>query len=338
MNQVGRYALATVLALLLLTVGDNPFFAADNDLKEQFLKEAPVAWNEYASFLKTIQGKTISKATFTKDQRVTGGFLEILQNKDCKLIVAQDDHEKSTKGYLIGCNPDYCFKLTRLNPTDKWLFSSAHPSQNLQNEKSPLWEEPELFITLQTKALLTLERVDLRDLVKKKEFQIKSIKPVVYEGDPCVELTFNSRHEYPAKEGSEPYYPEQSGTLVLDPQKSWLLRKANLICDYINVQGMAFDKEIKIRPGPEPRFPIPVESNSKTKSVHSNRLFDYTSEKSLPPDSRFRLPAYGFPEMGETQSPTRWYLWFTLAGLCFLLGGWLYSRWNKKKLQVNASS
>lgn len=293
-------------------------------LKDRFLKEAPSAWRDYESFAKRLQGRVVTKSTIRGKTREVQG--EIKQNANCQMYVYQP---VATGGEMIGeltaFNRQYGFSLSRRSQESPWTVSGI--VMNSPGQKSRPYSDTQ-DRARRVLDLVILERTKLIDLFEKPTIRILGVKPITRDGRNCVEIRFDNTH--PVSE--EPFVPEQRGTIILDPSRSWCLCSAELQCGYLGDNGT---EEIQVNITTAMRdgksgHPIPVQRLFK--NPNAQILFEHQLEEPerLPPDDAFTLSAFGLPEPLGVTKPRPWYLWLSLAGmLCLIGGGILY--WLKRR-------
>lgn len=325
MSFLNKYCLGGFLITGLIAFFEIGMVIGDETvLKKKFLQEAPKAWKEYGAFLNTLQGTTTSKMVFTNKPSMEGR-IEIRQNKKCKQVLSQEKGDKHTKGEIISCTPDYCFQLSRKTQEGKWALSLLNLNAPDSNQ-SGLELDAQMIIKSNTSGLVSLERTTLLNLISKPEFQVKAIKPIRFEDADCFEIQWDSTHLL-QENGSQDFYPEQRGVMILDPARFWCLRKADFSCDYSNSKGVVQKIEVKFKDNGDHKFPIPGQRIISNITYTSTRVFDLVPATPLPPDLEFKLTAFGFPEPSPPIQPTRWFLWFSLVGVFLIIvGAVLFSR------------
>jgi hypothetical protein len=181
----------------------------------------------------------------------------------------------------------------------------------------------------------------LTEVIRKPYFQILRASPIQYEGENLVEIAFDYRHTF--EKGKPEYNMVQTGSMILDPQRFWCIRRLDLKLK--SLVGVAREtSEIELV-GPTMPFPLPKRAVTKAnwsltagKQAGKARTtsyqweFDLKKPSNLPSDEEFTLSAFGLPEPPglEWKRPTPWYLWVGLAGIvCLALGvgvRWLRQR------------
>ncbi|MSR32487.1 MAG: hypothetical protein EXR99_13390 [Gemmataceae bacterium] len=253
---------ATAFGVSLLYGGES--LGQGDGLKEQFLSECHKAWSEYEVFLQTLQGKTITKRIYASKRPPQAGYIEIKQNTNCKMVLSQEQNEKSQDGVLHCQNLDYAFRLVRKSENEKWKLGQVHLSQPEGVVPSPMIQQIQTLRSTHSNPLLKLDTLTLQDLVQKKDFKILECKAMRFEDSNCVEIIFVSPHEVKPKNSGE-FYSEQKGTMILDPSRSWVLRRADLDCSFKDEPNLKVQIETKIREGTNPKLPLPVSVEKKTK-------------------------------------------------------------------------
>jgi hypothetical protein len=160
--------------------------------------------------------------------------------------------------------------------------------------------------------------------------------------EELAQIAFDNTHQ-PFSE-NRPFFPIQSGVLVLDPKRSWSLRSAQLNLMYRG-SAMKVQAKTEIR-DPSAPLPIPLSYTEireiTTHGQTGNRIetwrwdYDFSSPTKLPPTQDFTLSAFGLPEPPgvEWKRPIPWWVWVAGAGTVLLIAGAIF-RWLKgRNVQV----
>jgi hypothetical protein len=321
-------------AASLLPIGVTAVLAdSPADLRSQFLKEAPPAWKGYRALAEQLQG-TVSTKVERKGKVTFDMKNEYKQNPRCRMIVSHLLNSEKREEAAFAVNPQYSFALKRTPSGVPWVM------QSLRLQVDGLDTRVAIEIPDSKKLLATLTHPylrDLADLVDQPSFKVLRAAPVQSRGMNLVQIDFDNTHQM--KLDPKAFFPIQSGTLVLDPDRSWVLWSCEMLAKHP-------DGDVRIRveneiANPTSNPPIPVRSTEwrdmavakqgQVLEVRS-RHFDLTFPTHLPPDSDFTLTAFGLPEPpGITwKKPTPWYIWITVAGGGLLIAG-ISFRWLRRR-------
>ena len=325
-----------VAAIFVLAAGTPVVGRAQdaNALKKHFLNEAPPAWGAYREVLSRLQGKFSYKSVYKGKVNYYATSV-IKQNNNCKLLLRQfealddtPDSSAATKGFVLAFNSNYDFRLRRKTKDISWAIADLDIDKRAKSPDSLMEEVNSATKSIQ--ALIRIGATDLTDLIQQSSFRIIHAKKVDYLGREAVSVEFDNKH---ATNSPGPFIPIQSGTMILDPERSWCLRSCNIITKYGNGDGKSHF-EYKFRDS-KSKHPIPVEiiETSEIKDTETGELkpgssemkFELAEVSQLPDDREFTMTAFRLLEpMGAppVASGTRWHIWLSLAAagsLCLAL-------------------
>ena len=160
-----------------------------------------------------------------------------------------------------------------------------------------------------------MSNVPFIEYVNSPLFRLTSAETVDVDGHDCIEVKFEMK--YPSD------IPPGLGTVVLDPDLGWAIRREELGGGIM--PGLATSHEVEyeeIRNG----LPIPsvVKENGTGQGVRLWKVKEFTFEST--PDEQFTLEYYGIPDpdAGE-EAPaierrgTNWLVWIIGAGVVGLI-------------------
>ncbi len=320
---------AIVLALPGVNGQGRSLAQDDASWRERFLAEAPLAWENYRTRAKRLQG-TVERTTVRLDHErkvMSRSHFEIKQRDGCALWFAQDLGEgdpPSEVGTVGGINRDYGFELRRQNAAVPWfvrhLVTDLHDGMKFEQGTHPSEAVP-LWTTCATTFMMIPKgkEIDIKD----PGFALKRVTPVPRDDGQAVRVEFNYRNA--DKRG----VPVVEGWVLYDPQHFWVIREYELELEWPSVQGSKVTAAVNyVYKESADGFPIPKRVTTTTKSptsgshIESQREFELKEADVAERD--FTLSAFGLTEPGGLKKPTRWYLWAAILGIVCLSGGALF--------------
>jgi len=306
----------------------------DESLKRRFLQEAPGQWEEYVRRTGRLQGKysfhramSLHNTTFLEEYEYKSND----NGKRLTRVYERNEGESGTKEHdeeVFGINPHYAFQLGRKSANSPWAVRQL---VDLSKESGP--ERHVSMFELHARLMAEPVKLDhdlLGEAVGQPTFRVVRCQTIQREGEELVEVLFSYPHE---ENPRPPYNRAQSGTLVLDPKRFWLVRS----CD-LKASSGTINKQVKGIVSTSKSLPIPklvareelwtftaeqVAKGLPANNKWANREeYDLDEPVRLPDDEEFTLTAFGLPEPSgvEGKRPTRWYLWVGLAGIgCLVL-------------------
>lgn len=268
------------------TQGDNPY---DESLKEQFLKEAPGRWAEYAEKTKRLQGH-VSFTAVPSDGHATKGTNIQKKGAGDRLSIASTVESVASKGkdkdtvfYVDGFNPKYFFSLKRTHASMPWTLTAL-----AERQEAP----PAALARLDRGAdypvnrLVYLENERLVDVVRQAEFRVIGCRRIQASEDDLVLVDFDYPHEDLRRN------EVQGGSLVLDPRRYWCLRSYNVRVK-VPTGGRGTVKFTVVKWRDTEGFPVLIASMLETDAIEDNiryknkreHNYDLSIPESLPPDS-----------------------------------------------------
>jgi hypothetical protein len=335
-TQVGRLRrqlLRLVLPLLAGGVLADPRARArgqgeDAGLAEQFLREAPARWEEYARRAEELQGAYTATLSGSVGDVTGKARNELKRNRQCRLVVTESRETAGGKDRrhqfeAIGYNPNYGFRLVRKAPDAPWTVAKL---VDLRSTPAPAWlEEPSDMTALTFHLRLDLE--PLAEAVRKPEFRVVSAREVARDGETLAEVVFDNSHT-PGDRASM----VMGGKMLLDPGRFWCLRAYEVRTATTAVKGTMklTSGDFRQTRGSMP-FPRVVEYDNhfvNNEGVRSHQVrryeYDLDTPRSPPGDEEFTLTAFGLPEPAGLALPKRGvplFVWVAAAGLaCLALG------------------
>jgi hypothetical protein len=229
-------------------------------------------------------------------------------------------------GEVNGFNDKYGFVLRRKSSAAPWLLDEVR----LQDSVA---EQPADTARQRSPLLLSVAGHDLAKLVKEQTFRLNRVEQIDRQGETLIRASFE---RVPS---SDEIFPIQTGVVVLDPRRCWVLREFE-IAGRRGTLHLSRKVEIDVVDSSS-GFPIPkrvIEMNDYTlqDGTHDRakliRELDLTDPDPLPDQQEFTLTAFGLPEPPgvDWKKPTPWWLWGAGAGIASIiiagLFGWLRAR------------
>jgi hypothetical protein len=340
-------------AFVLLLHATSP--GLGNDVNpEEFLKQAPPAWQQYKTFAETLSGTVRTRRTagdkliaYSVMECKSSGANRLAKVQGARSETLQDVSGKPFEEKVYGRNRAYSFHLRREQDGKQWVLVDLDIPR-----KGP---KTALDAAFDNVALLKREAVcvgsyDLSDLIQLPTFRVIEITPIRANGQALVKLVFDNPHKVEVK-GSQRFCPVQSGTLVLDPARDWCLRSYRVGLagsDAESVIAAEFEYDLSAAGHPVPKRckksqviqrwlyadvpdDVPKEFTTEIEyELHANRTW---------PDEDFTLSAFGFPEPPDVdwRPPTPWYVWAMVAALVLLTAGGVFA-WLKRRAMRARSS
>lgn len=307
---------------------------AVQDLASQFHAEAPVKWKAYRAFGNRLQGRR-SQQSILDGTVVKQWQQEVKHNNGlCVLDVSEtwlSARNQRYTGEVNVHNETYSFVLRRDSANAPWALvefrwreqgtapANAAEAGMGSNERVPL--------------LLSVAGLDVASLVKEPACSLKRFEYVDRDGEKLARVSFA---RVPPTEET---FPIQAGTLILDPNRSWVLRGYEIEGRSRNVH---YSRKVELEVfDSSSGFPIPRRMVTVTEYLlpdgtrDQGKLIDefvWKNPDPLPDRQNFTLTAFGFPEPPgvEWKQPIPLWLWVAGAAFaCLILGGvfsWLRSR------------
>jgi hypothetical protein len=336
------FRLVCSLVLLLVAAADG--LAQDEEaLKQRFLDEAPRSWDALIGHAFQLRGQI---RTTWKRGNLSGRLISEIKEKPGNRLWQLESADSDAQGseYTVyASNSDYIFKLKRKSMKSMnlpWVmvdFQRKEPGREFQLP-AEYREEGGLSEGLQSSGLTAVSWSKLPDLVRQPSFRVARAAVENRDGLEFVRIDFENPHPFDQK----PFEPVQSGTLLLDPERSWCVRGYEVHAQYANDSPVCHSDVIEVRDSSVPHLPLPARFASTTTHHQfgkgtTEEVFtetvdaQYNVEEPLTlPDSDFRLPAFGLPEPEGPATRPWWSLWAVGASLaCIAAAGvwwWLLRR------------
>jgi hypothetical protein len=296
----------------------------DEALKQRFLKEAPLRWEEYARMSGELQGVLSVSYKGTLGDYQADARSEFKTNGRGKILKVSGKGSRGGKveneaEEVFAFNPRYAFELRRKSPDSPWVVTNY-----LERREDTDLGKVARRIDGYLKAVNLGVRLgpaseSLAEVVRKPEFRIGGCRKVQTDGEELVEVAFT----YSRKDG--PYQQSLSGKLLFDPRRYWCWRSGDM-----QQTGDIVSGTLKLRgtqsenAGERPPLSRVWEYDGdwvslKEPGVRNRQKIRWevtlSQPTSLPADEEFRLSAFGIREpVGVVwEKPTPTYVWILVA-------------------------
>ena len=166
-----------------------------------------------------------------------------------------------------------------------------------------------------------MEKESLTSLVNAPEFRVVRARSVLEEGENLVEIVFESPRKLVAHARVSVV---QGGKMVVDPERHWSLhsyevkQETNHRVRHRTVKFAVVERGEVQGPLPVPRRAVYTWMDNEGQ-MQWDWQYDLRVADPPPPETDFRLPAFGISEPGFVGSvgknPTAWYAWVACAGI-----------------------
>ncbi len=328
------------LCCLLTTVraraaeGTAALGAYAEELLSRFQQEAPRQWQAHREHADRLVGSI--DGLYKQNGKVFSAFhSEFKQNARCRLIRSEIRPPLAPKGELFAFNSRYGFHLVKNSPEKPWVITEC---ETRKSEADDPWVKKTDFFLSSAHYPLTIDQVDLADLVKRPTFRVEKI--ALLDGTPNQIVRVDFDNANPLDPASNPHFCKvQGGTIFLDPEHYWCITAFAVTIKAQNVEGTAngehtwrMEQGVPIPTRVIKKFEMVVKGKGKS-SDYSEMLYDCTIPSTPPSDDEFTLAAFDLPEpfdAANAPARTRWYLWLGLAGGAFLVLGFLVRPFTKR--------
>jgi len=288
------------------------------DLKQRFLREAPLKWEAYREYAMRLQG--VKTVTTYDSTQTSGRFRERLVSQakhrgPWSLSIFEESGDSLAQGVPAGLarvvNSRYGFVLTRKQPADPWVLTEL--DTNISDNRSIEPSERKEAVLYTFCLHLVVERRLISDMIKDPEFKLGSLTTVLRDSREFVRVEFSHR---PPRSRDEA--PNLTGWLLLDPGSYWVIKEGEFEAQYPASTGTItlVNQYVDNNQG----IPIPIQRVGYARYSGFGGMRVETSvskcafyEDANLPESEFTLSAFGLPEPDGLR-PTPWYLWAGVAG------------------------
>jgi hypothetical protein len=302
---------------------------AQEDLKKQFARDAPIGWDGYLRFSEGLQStySSMSRTTLNGTQSAEKKFHTQYKLKNNAALRVQYAVHPGTDGEVEGMNPRYTFKLKRASAERGWVLADL---KTTDPTKGPTEAAAQLRknILQGSCACLTLWNLWLPDLLRDSDFKIMSIQK---QSNGPVEL-YRVDFEYAKPAGTYPIrgaLPISRGWAIFDPGHDWIMKEYEVFHASLKAQASINRRfEIKQGRGQHPLINhITTIHKWKDGDESGERVADVeveTLDRPEAPVTEFTLSAFGLPEPTGVvwNTGTPYYIWFAGAAavsLCLAL-------------------
>jgi hypothetical protein len=298
--------------LLLPVVTCNTEAFGQVDLRTRFQKEAIDAWRKYDEAFLLVNGDCYSHLTFSKWESDRKEEFHISSNGKCRSLTRTSSSNGEWTAAVY--NTTYGFFLERSDADDDWVIVRLGQLA----DDSELVEDLHWSIDRITHRFCNpvyLVREPLYEAVEKPYFKLVDIKPAA--DSTLAEVTFEYEHDR-TEEDRGKFNWVQGGKMILDPSNNWVIVSADLNARDVMAQidfSIKLENEFDTKAFKSIRLPTRcVETNVKPDSLYSqDRKCTFAIPGSLPPESDFRLSAFGIPEPAELRPQS--FPWFIVGSI-----------------------
>lgn len=294
--------------------------AADQTLRDRFLRDAPRGWEELQQAYDRVVGAGRNEAVSHRDGKIVQQVVFDFKVKQNGEWILWERSDPKTKSALAGGrNSSYAFSVSKA--ADKpWTLKSVN-----HDGTAVYWEARRGGgIAFFQSPWIILGRFSLSEIASDPSFKIRTLTEEVRDGHTLVVVQFDA-----AVKNAQPGWPPtelRHGRLVLDPSISWAMREGNVVLQpdsakyTFSIDYDAPQKKIK-------KFHIENEQGSlTTKATFEVNELEFCAA----PESDFTLSAYGIAEPKTPAKPVRWWLWIALAGGGLLVLGVGFAWWKRR--------
>lgn len=287
------------------------------------IDQAREGWREYKESVRNLQCKVENKLTIDGKLKFHCDSV-YKQNRTCRLCIRnykQGGPRKPTDK-AEGFNDKYAFSITKPETSQAWRI----------DEISLDWKEVARDtndphgIMQETEVMVRVNSIELEKLVSREDFKVKRISKSQADGYETVEIEFTTIHD----KKQEPFFPIQSGKIVLLPKHKWCVKQAHLDCKFLG-SDTDIDCVSEYRVSKGGQYLVPTkhtisqtnkELDGKTTKVIRTLAFMHM-EDGFSRDEEFRLSAFGLPEPENIRFDSQypWYYWGIASAVILLLLG-----------------
>lgn len=305
--------------------------AQQRTLRDEFLEQAPAAWNAYRERARRFQGSVTFTQLYERPPQSgkTVWKNEFKQAPGCALLIHQEvlnNDKPADKGLAHVVNPRYGFELKRQKSTEPWAVTNFEFGLSFKGRSNdPMEWTGETASDAVSLAALGV-RVDYPTL--QPEFMLRDVTPLMRGGRTLAKVEFTFEPKDRARQWL------RGGWILYDPEASWVQHECRLDIERTidapdNYMKGTYAATFEYREGKEiipilkriaASFEIPG------KSFTSKETLEFDLEEMDAPASAFALSAFGFPDPVEADLPgrgTMWYIWFGALGVACIAAAWL---------------
>ncbi|MCI0461709.1 MAG: hypothetical protein L0Z62_32560 [Gemmataceae bacterium] len=323
-----------------------------NSLLERFRKEGPLAWQQYLTRAKRLQGtfKDVAVELAPTKATLREVHCEFKQRPGCSLFMYQRVISSNLKaagvGGLDAYNTRYAFTLRRGKPDAPWAVTDLQMDLGKMVSIAPgiTPASPQYFLNFPIYNSY-VEGANLPELIAHPQFKPTKATAVTRGGRPLVKIDFTFGQPTSKKPAVL-----QGGWWLLDPDFLWVQRESQILLLWRRGANkepgkLTVTTTIDYQEHAAP-FPILKRRVEHRKQINpqpgESEVHEWTytfdlAEADLP-ESAFTLSAFGIKEprgMPPVGGGSRWYLWFIAFAILSLAMGWLF-RWRvqRRKLET----
>lgn len=325
---------STLLCLVcaLVAVVHSAHASARDERVAVFRRDAPPSWNEVLTWTAHTRGSVRDLLTPVRrpdavpmcfeSQYVLHGEWAV---KRTVVTAGRDRTVLAGKGdvdaWAVGRNGQYAFELLRNRQSQKWLVTNIGDAAGNSSIAAELNDDVLKFFA---RRCLVVCRCLLPELVADDGFSVLDVTEPDAHGLVRVDCQYTP-HE-------EPWYKFRSGSLWLNPARSWVLvRYSASVVEVNQASPTSYDAVFEYDDNSElPLLKRYKEVMKSPQGKEAHVLIEFSNHEhfdSLPEDE-FRLTAFGLPELGIPTPRTNYGWWVSLlVGVaCLAAGAWFARR------------
>jgi len=300
-----RVCIIAVLSAQLLSAGPVP---SSESREQPFLEKAPQQWEEYVRLATNLEGSVQFEQI---DRRASDKVIRhsesrfVLDGRRAVYVFKPADE----KWHAEGANAEYGFEIAA-EPGGDWYITNIDWDANAEVPREPVGRGGPVGTAdaygLATKLAcsgLVIFSTWFPDVAASPAFQVRDLTAIAEGDEECVKVEF----EYHPAE-TDPRNVVRSGMVVLDPERYWLIREAEVRGEWgggretgtITVRNEFADDKAPFPVITRQVMHVSAASVEPDSQVEHDwiREFDL-SERADDDESRFTLAAFGLPEPEE---------------------------------------
>lgn len=287
---------------------------------DKWLDEAQASWKVAKESADKFQGRIEVRDSSNGLAEIPSTIVDFKQNLPWRLVHLKYTSQRKATELVTGLNSAYAFQLKRTADTAPWVQIDGAPASSADN----VIKDANESMTFGKYMLFQCPYVAVWDLVSQDTFVVTEASQANRDGINLFKVSFTNTHEVTAA----PFCPVQAGTIFFDRENGWCIKEAEFATKYANgekretvateyqlVEGAVIPKRYyQVREGgPTPRSTVEYLAYVQVADV-------------LPPESEFKLAAFGIGEPKEFESGSHGWIWLALAGLIAVLCAFVMTR------------
>ncbi len=330
------------LPLILLAQASSS--RSDDALKRRVQEEYPIALAKLEARYGTMHGQADFEEIFSqsdkvprteKTAKVDFAFAGNSSKVSSTSTKSTESHQTKPVDQLVyqsvhGLNPDYCFYLLKRQAGDEFVL------KRVSDDLTQGWSDVLRYHGGEVRAPISIDHIPVSLLWKEKRFQIDDVvEETVADGPKRLKIQFTVK-----RPADEPILPPNgfnaTGWVVVSPEEGWIIREYYKLSSRNGAPANTRIGKIEYARSPDGHLD-PVKYTQmiyRGRALRENPGDPLVSHKLILksmkfealPESEFRLPAFGIPEVETGKkgaSTARPYWIFALAIVGFGVAGGL---------------